>query len=79
MNFKFYPNPTQGLVIIESKQPLSFVQVYNSVGQLVQSEIQDSKAVQFNLDLSALPAGMYEIRLLDENKVVVHTAPMIKL
>ena len=49
------------------------------MGQLVQSDIQDSKAVQFNLDLSALPPGMYEIRLLDEFKSVIYTSPVVKL
>lgn len=64
---KLYPNPTTGIVNMdwEGKSVTVSVDVYNAMGQvLVHNEINGRS--QHNLDLSALPAGLYNIVLRDE-------------
>lgn len=54
---RMYPNPTSGLVKIESVQPGSLVRIYNSLGGLVYEEkITASAAI---IDLGHLPEGLY--------------------
>ncbi len=66
---KVYPNPTQSSITIEGYiQTPQSIQILNSVGQEFSSSIHmlrlDSTSVK--IDLSALPVGVYFIRLNDE-------------
>lgn len=62
-----YPNPTQGVSILDVNSTvagLATVEVYSITGALVQT---DSKSIRLgsnriNLDMAALPAGIYMVR-----------------
>lgn len=61
-----YPNPSNGLVMVEisgNTQPVS-VGVYNMVGQLVSETSLDANQAQ-QLDLSAAQGGIYLVRVTD--------------
>jgi hypothetical protein len=70
------PNPTSGIANLDLEMNRAAdvnIQIFNLVGQQVGQEIRE-KAVtkaQYNLDLSAQPAGMYLIRITAENKTYV--------
>jgi len=68
---KIYPNPTQDKIQIENYQgDANNVQIYNAMGQNLSSQIgskqnQDLNSLQ--LDLSALPTGVYFIRIGEQS------------
>jgi spore coat protein CotH len=72
LNLKIYPNPTDGLTIIEStdNEPLNRIQVFDASGRLLRTEkaISESKTT---LDWGNLPNGVYFIRVQTQKVVPV--------
>ncbi|WP_160373438.1 T9SS-dependent choice-of-anchor J family protein [Flavobacterium hydrocarbonoxydans] len=65
--FKFYPNPVENILNIESNSIISNIKVYNINGQLLSSTKHlDSKV---NLDFKKYPAGVYLINMTSEERV----------
>ena len=60
--FVVYPNPTTGLVSIESEGPLSKLVVFNTLGQVVKS-VQNINSLKTTLDLSDLDGSIYFIKI----------------
>jgi hypothetical protein len=61
IDFSYYPNPTNGKVMITSKTSISQVLVYNVTGQLLyNSEINNLNA---NIDISSFAVGTYFFKL----------------
>jgi hypothetical protein len=62
-----YPNPSTETVSIQTKQTIAYVKIYNVLGQVCYTSYSDQK----QLDLSSLPAGIYEveIKLLNQDKL----------
>lgn len=58
-NISVYPNPTKGIVKIQSEETIESVDVYNISGHLVQNSNQKE------LDISVLEAGVYFIKVID--------------
>lgn len=59
-----YPNPTDGIVLVEgATEELQTLQVYNALGKVLTNRvgIDKSNPTQTKLDLSRLPAGCYFI------------------
>ena len=70
-NFQVYPNPTSGALRIlytgDQIQEGQTLQVFNQLGQLLQTFPLDWAAGnQYELDLGALPAGRYGLRVWEE-------------
>ncbi len=61
-NYKIFPNPTNGVLYIESKQPISQIFVFNILGQMIQIKQHTNQ-----IDLSKTEAGVYFIKIEDEN------------
>jgi hypothetical protein len=61
--FQLYPNPTNHSFSIEGID-FSTVTIYNSTGNLVYSS--DAKSIE----VSSLPAGMYYVRILNDDKLL---------
>ena len=59
-----YPNPSNGITRLKSKQALLELQVFNMSGKLVLQQRLKNKENSFNL--SAFPDGMYLLRVLTE-------------
>lgn len=74
------PNPTTGMAIldVEFRKVLDArVQVFNLMGQLItEQQSRQMDKVQFDLDLSNRPAGIYLVRITAENKT--YTARLVK-
>jgi len=61
IDFSYYPNPSNGKVVITSKTPMSQVTVYNVTGQLLyESKLNDLNA---QVDLSYFAVGTYFFKL----------------
>jgi len=61
-----YPNPTSGIINIQSKEKINSVSVYNVVGQKV--EFKSLNNENSSIDISNLPEGIYFIELNLNNK-----------
>jgi len=63
-----YPNPTTNTVFVSSTKPyIGKVEfgIYNALGQQVLSKALDLKTLETNaIDISGLPAGMYQYKLV---------------
>ncbi|WP_084426926.1 T9SS type A sorting domain-containing protein [Aequorivita capsosiphonis] len=61
-NFQIFPNPTNGILNVKSKQPITQVLVYNMLGQLVKTSF-DKRQV----DISKAQTGVYFLKIEDAN------------
>lgn len=68
LDFKLYPNPTNGLVTIELEE-LQKVMVYNALGQVLISKEADGNSLQ--LDLSGFEGGLYWVKIISQNRIAV--------
>ncbi len=60
--FIIYPNPTNGLLTINSTSTISEITVYNNLGQLLFASEEKNK-----VDISSLSQGIYFVKIKDEN------------
>ena len=67
LQVKIYPNPTKGLVTVESEVE-SVISVFNPLGQCVLQ--QQSTGIQTNLDLQDAASGLYLIRIETSSRTV---------
>lgn len=61
MNYALSPNPSEGLVTIESSSPIKSVKIFNLIGQQVGFQFTDT------IDLMSLPKGVYVVNLEFDN------------
>ena len=61
IDFTYYPNPTNALVVIKSPNPMSEVLVYNLEGRLLAQ--QKINALETTVDLAAFANGTYFFKL----------------
>ncbi len=54
-----YPNPSNGIIQINSKNKINSIEVFNTLGMLIESNNPNS--ISYSLDLSYLPDGIYVI------------------
>ncbi len=74
-NLTVHPNPTMDVLNVESDKAFTRVQILNQEGRIV---IEDRSFSSYSkeIDLSALPVGMYQ--LLVSNRAGVHSHKIIK-
>ncbi len=67
--FILFPNPTQGMININSEKKGAFVNIYNALGEKVTEQVllQGSN----NIDLSALSTGVYIVNLGTETQKLI--------
>ena len=60
-NFEIFPNPTQKTLNISNNSSIKIksIKIYNNIGQLVFTQINDNKEDIFKLDVSLLSPGIY--------------------
>jgi hypothetical protein len=61
-SYRIYPNPTRGIVYIESKHPISNISLYTILGQQIQATITNNQ-----VDFSKIQNGIYFLKIEDEN------------
>lgn len=66
--FAMYPNPSSGMVRIESQYQIEKISMYNSMGtRVLEAEIDNKKA---ELDLSSYSNGIYFLTIQNENNTI---------
>lgn len=61
-----YPNPSSDFIIIQNKQPIKNIHIYNQLGQLVLDRVMDDTTT-VELDIQHLDSGVYLIKIEDVN------------
>ncbi len=64
IQFKIYPNPTSSIVNIVTNEKIEIIQIFNSIGELVQEENSN------NFSVASLPNGIYFIHLKTSEGVI---------
>ena len=65
--FTVYPNPAADNILVESQVTVNRLEIYNMTGQkILENEVNAST---FNVDIAALPAGSYIIRLKSDGMI----------
>jgi hypothetical protein len=66
--FSLYPNPVKDIVNIDTKESISVksINVYNNLGQLIQTVVNPNFGSSFALDVSKLQSGYYFIYIISE-------------
>lgn len=65
INLKVYPNPATTVIYVSSKDDIEFIEIYNSLGALVTSNV-NSKSI----DIRNLSKGIYLMKLSSGNSVL---------
>ena len=72
----FYPNPTNGILIIKSLRNIEFLKIYDLRGKIVFQKYCDSK--QENLNLHKLYKGSYIIQINTQEGTTTHKKIIIQ-
>ncbi len=76
-NFRIYPNPTSGLLTIESDQPIVRAELYGLSGQLMKS-FKDEGGIH-SMNIGGLPTGVYVLKAFTaDNLSVTRRAQIIR-
>jgi len=75
-NVNIYPNPTSGNFMITGVSDGQVIELYNYLGQQLNTTIADKTTIHF--DVSQRASGIYLIRILNTNGKVVTETKMIK-
>ncbi len=75
-NYLVYPNPTEGIINLNSKRDFSNYKLYNLSGQLIKSDDISKNQLQ-SIDINSIPKGVYLIQLFGENGEI-NTLKIIK-
>ena len=62
LDFSVYPSPTTDILNINSETPISNIEVYNQLGQLVKANSN-----QYSIDISSVDQGVYFVKVMDAN------------
>ena len=73
-NFNIYPNPSDGVFMIESDAPIFIIKVYNQLGMLVYQGLTENG--KHNINLSNQANGIYFVEV--QNKNNLKTQKLIK-
>ena len=65
-SFSVFPNPSSGIINIQSETTLDTVLIYNNAGQLITKQILRENTAE--LDLSQQAAGMYLVKV--QNQII---------
>lgn len=61
-DLQLYPNPSTGLITLESEKPIQRLTVFDALGKMVYQENTQYQS-QFQIDLSFLPKGLYLVKV----------------
>jgi hypothetical protein len=65
-NIKFYPNPVVSSFTIEAQDIITNVEVYNSIGQIIYSEVPNKLNTTMNFE--SLPSAIYFVKVISNSK-----------
>ena len=62
-DLKLYPNPTSGMLFIESKEAIKLIQLFDINGRKVYSSIHNTSSI----DIASFSSGIYFLKMESEN------------
>ena len=65
-NIKFYPNPVVSSFTIEAEDIITNIEIYNSIGQIIYSEVPNKLQTTMNFD--HLPNAIYFVKVMSNSK-----------
>jgi hypothetical protein len=74
---QIFPNPVRNELIIESNLNTYRIELSDTFGRIVLKE-HSSKSVQ-SIDTSALPKGIYFVKVLDDNNLILKLQKVVKI
>ena len=75
--FFSYPNPTDGKLLLGLPgRHFREIKIFSASGMLVHTEYTDRS--RLDIDLSGQPAGIYFLRVMDEEEKIIHSGKIIK-
>ena len=74
---KVYPNPSTGVFVVEHNIENGSLMVYDNMGRLVLNTIINS--TMNGIDLTMLPAGIYQLLVTDDKQQVIYRNQLIKM
>ena len=66
-----HPNPTDGRIEVRAEQPISTIEVYNTIGQVLWNQKMDHVSGTIPFDISFLPRGLYFVRISAGERTLV--------
>jgi hypothetical protein len=63
-----YPNPSNGIININSQTAIQKIEVYNVIGELVFEKQLNELKNNFNFDMLAFNNGIYMVKISADNK-----------
>jgi hypothetical protein len=66
---KVYPNPSSGIVTVESDKSVGMIRVYDAIGRLLLN--QDASDLRTDLDLTPFASGWYVVRIGNQSFKIV--------
>jgi hypothetical protein len=79
-DLRLYPNPITGWTQIQLPAGLSdqtLLQIYDGTGRLISSQIIPVGVQNWTLDLTRLPAGLYQVQVVSNGQSA--TIPLVKI
>lgn len=67
--FNIYPNPSKGLITIQSSENISNIYIINQLGEIVYKE-DSANYTKKEFDLTNLSDGVYFYKIISDNKVI---------
>ena len=74
-NIEIYPNPAKDLLTVKAEN-VTYVMIYNSIGQKVYEKSVDSSEVSINLD--GFDAGIYLVKVVADGDVVTRRISIVE-
>lgn len=65
--FAVYPNPVQSILTVAALENLKSIEINNTIGQQIM--VQYPNAKEAKLDLTAMPDGIYFVKITSENRI----------
>lgn len=62
-----YPNPSNGDIVVNTSEPITNIQVFNTLGEVVIAENYSDQQASKHIDLSDMPGGIYMIQVTLSN------------
>lgn len=72
LNLKVYPNPTEGVVSIETSEPLSSLKIFSFDGKILKQDYTSPSTVQ-EINLDTLPKGIFILEVETIYKQMMRT------
>ena len=73
-NLNVFPNPTTGIIHIQSQDLITEIKLFNTLGDevLITELSRITKITESKLNISELPRGIYLMRLKVNNEIIYH-------